>query len=173
MLSRSAPLSDMPVGDVQLPLIEAYLDSFAPLVRPTPRIATTRTIYPSTSRNDWVHAMEMGTRDWARRKLRDHIWTTMPFDEVLARHDIHVGLPEDIVRALRRDRTLALSTDLLVQMQPGTPDFASTALALTTIATEIAPAMGWRPGTEGPTANAVSPNVAAMDGHPAKQRIFA
>ncbi len=173
MLARSAPLSELPVGDVQLPLVETYLASFQPVARAAPRVATTRTIYPSRSHADAMAAMEMGTRDWARRKLRDHAWSGMPVEEVFARHDIHTGTPEQIVRALGGDRTLARSTDLLVQMQPGTPDYAATARALATIAMEIAPRLGWQAGLKSEGANGVSRNGAAVDGRPANPMILA
>jgi hypothetical protein len=50
-----------------------------------------------------------------------------------------------VVASLRREPLLDRTTDLLCQVQPGWPSRAQTLVAIEWIATEVAPALGWRP----------------------------
>jgi hypothetical protein len=54
------------------------------------------------------------------------------------------GHPDEVVAALRRERVLPLATDLLCQFNPGVPGHDAALRALELIATEVAPALGWR-----------------------------
>jgi hypothetical protein len=70
-------------------------------------------------------------------------------EELFARHSIAYGTPTEVTETLANDRALDLATDLLIQVQPGFPTFAQSVSALETIATEVAPALGWHPATCG------------------------
>jgi hypothetical protein len=68
---------------------------------------------------------------------------TMP--ELFAHHNIHFGSPDAVIESLQREPLLGRTTDLICQVQPGSPSLAQTMEAIELIATEVAPALGWRP----------------------------
>ena len=61
------------------------------------------------------------------------------------RSHIHYGHPEEVVESLRADLVMPVATDLICQVHPGHPTPAQIVRALERIATEVAPALGWRP----------------------------
>jgi hypothetical protein len=69
--------------------------------------------------------------------------------ELLDRADVHIGTPDDVVASLRADPLLARATDLILQVHPVDPPAARTLRSLELIATEVAPALGWRPTGRG------------------------
>ncbi|MFD2422178.1 LLM class flavin-dependent oxidoreductase [Amycolatopsis pigmentata] len=144
LLARSAFTG--PTRDIQPPLAESYLSTYrrAGHTR-TPRIGVTRSVYPAASREQAVADLEAGARDWTKTMAADRIAPGLPAAELFARHHIIYGHISDVVAALWADRVLKHATDLLVQVQPGLPGFAKTVAALETIATEVAPALGWHP----------------------------
>ncbi len=143
LLARASPQKTEPVDQLQSALIAAYRENYAHACLP-PRIGITRTIYPATSRAESLAALEQGVRGWSTRMLRDESWQTLDVDLLFARHNIYTGSATDIAEKLSGDRALRHATDLLVQVQPGEPGFSRTIRALTTIALDIAPALGWQ-----------------------------
>ena len=63
-------------------------------------------------------------------------------------HAFH-GHPDEILAALQREQVLPVAADLLAQFNPAIPDHDAAIRALELIATQIAPALGWRPAFEG------------------------
>jgi hypothetical protein len=57
------------------------------------------------------------------------------------------GHPDEVTAALRTERVLPLATDLFCQFNPGVPGHDAALRALELIATEVAPALGWRRAT--------------------------
>ena len=55
------------------------------------------------------------------------------------------GHPDEIVDELQREKVLPVATDVLAQFNPGLPSQSSALRALELLATEVAPALGWRP----------------------------
>jgi len=51
-----------------------------------------------------------------------------------------------VIASLRADRLLATATDLILQVHPIDPPPDKTLRSLRLIATEVAPALGWRAG---------------------------
>jgi len=69
------------------------------------------------------------------------------------------GHPEEIVAELRQEKVLPLATDLITQFNPAIPDHDAAIRALELIATEVAPALGWKPApadSAGPTESAAA-----------------
>ncbi|MFE2491629.1 hypothetical protein ACFXGR_52375 [Streptomyces mirabilis] len=66
------------------------------------------------------------------------------------------GHPEDIVAALGQEKVLPVATDLITQFNPAVPDHDAAVRALELIATEVAPALGWKPA---PTSEPASAGV--------------
>lgn len=59
-----------------------------------------------------------------------------------------------MVAALRQERVLPVTTDLIAQFNPAVPDHDATVRALELIATEVAPAPGWTPARRAEPASA-------------------
>jgi alkanesulfonate monooxygenase SsuD/methylene tetrahydromethanopterin reductase-like flavin-dependent oxidoreductase (luciferase family) len=127
----------------QSAVIRAYRSGLA-ASGTAPRIGVSRTIYPTDSRAEALSVLEAGTRTWSERMLQNDAWRSLDTDDLLAYHNIHWGPAGQIAEQLAADTALAQATDILVQFQPGEPDFAQTVRALTTIALDIAPALGWQ-----------------------------
>ena len=65
--------------------------------------------------------------------------------EALRRFHAFYGHPDEIVAALAQERVLPVATDLITQFNSAVPDLDTSIRALELIATDVAPALGWRP----------------------------
>ena len=63
----------------------------------------------------------------------------------LRRFHSFYGHPDEIVAALQQEKVLPVATDLITQFNPAVPDHDAAIRALELIATEVAPALGWKP----------------------------
>jgi alkanesulfonate monooxygenase SsuD/methylene tetrahydromethanopterin reductase-like flavin-dependent oxidoreductase (luciferase family) len=66
-------------------------------------------------------------------------------DEALRRFHAFYGHPDEIIAALGEEKVLPVATDLITQFNPAVPDHDAAIRALELIATEVAPALGWKP----------------------------
>jgi hypothetical protein len=71
-------------------------------------------------------------------------------DEALRRFHCFYGHPDEIIAALRQEQVLPVATDLITQFNPAVPDHDAAIRALELIATEVAPALGWKPAHDSP-----------------------
>jgi alkanesulfonate monooxygenase SsuD/methylene tetrahydromethanopterin reductase-like flavin-dependent oxidoreductase (luciferase family) len=146
LLARTVVASEAPIASVQRPLAEAFLAARARAGHAGPaRLGVTRTVYPAPDRASAIAELEPGAREWVRQMAAGRVRDDLPAAELLARLSVVCGPPAEVAEALRADEAVGLATDVLVQVQPGLPGFARTVAALETIATEVAPALGWRP----------------------------
>ena len=143
LLGRSSPQTGVRPDGPQSAVIRAYRGGLATSGE-APRIGVSRTIYPTESRAEALSVLEAGTRTWSERMLQNDAWRSLDTDGLLAYHNIHWGPAGQIAERLASDTALAQATDILVQLQPGEPNFAQTVRALTTIALDIAPSLGWQ-----------------------------
>ncbi|PPK66656.1 LLM class flavin-dependent oxidoreductase [Actinokineospora auranticolor] len=144
LLNRAAYGYDEPTDEVQRPWADAYLAAWR---EPrTPRIGLSRFVFPAKDRRtalaqigDDVHraALRFGERGGFPAGLG--------VDEALRRFHSFYGHPDEIVSALRAERVLPVATDLITQFNPAIPDQDAAVRALELIATEVAPALGWKP----------------------------
>ena len=147
MLARGAPRTGEPVANAQLPIIEAYREARCAARQATARIGITRTVYPTVDRRTAIAHLEAGTRLWSQEMLPGLYPASVTADQLFERHSMYAGATPDVIERLTRDQALALATDLIIQLQPGLPTFAQSVAALETIATEVAPVLGWRPAS--------------------------
>ena len=70
--------------------------------------------------------------------------------EALRRFHSFYGHPDEVIAALSRERVLPVATDLITQFNPAVPDHDAAIRALELIATEVAPALGWKPTNAAP-----------------------
>jgi alkanesulfonate monooxygenase SsuD/methylene tetrahydromethanopterin reductase-like flavin-dependent oxidoreductase (luciferase family) len=145
LLARIAAGGEGPIASVQRPLARAFLDARARAGLAGPaRLGVTRTVYPARDRPSAIADLEPGARIWARQMTAGRVPDDLPAADLLARLSVIYGPPAEVAEALRADEMVGLASDVLVQVQPGLPGFARTMAALETVATEVAPALGWR-----------------------------
>jgi putative FMN-dependent luciferase-like monooxygenase len=143
------PPPRQPLGDVQAPIVDAYLASWTS-AESEPRVGLSRSVYVAPTRDEAIADAERGMRRHARVVgQREGFVGEMTVEELLARADVHIGSPADVVASLRADRLLGSATDLMVQVHPVDPPHEKTMRSLRLIATEVAPALGWRASTDG------------------------
>jgi len=149
MLSRTQPrLAEAPgasLADLQLPIIAAYLAAL-PAGR-APRIMGSRSVFVADDRAVARRLAEEGLRrSFARQAGAGPHGQPLTLDALIARQDVHVGTPSDVIASLRADRTLAQVTDLACQVHSVDPPHRHILRSIELIATEVAPALGWPGG---------------------------
>ena len=147
MLSRTQPRSkDAPrasLPDIQHPIIDAYLEAL-PEGR-EPRIVASRSLFVADSREEALRLAEKGLRrvvaDFA---AKGHVIPGDTLVDIIAALDTHVGTPQDVIESLSRDTTLTRVTDLVFQVHSVDPPHEYILRSIELIASEVAPALGWR-----------------------------
>jgi alkanesulfonate monooxygenase SsuD/methylene tetrahydromethanopterin reductase-like flavin-dependent oxidoreductase (luciferase family) len=145
LLSRVAiGAGSRPTHELQLPLVERYVAELPAGV--APRIGLSRTVYPSRRPDVALRDLSRGLEAMLAAGIAPgNMPAHMTLAELFGHHNIHVGTPDAVVERLRREPLLGQTTDLICQVQPGLPSLAQTLDAIELIATEVAPALGWRP----------------------------
>ncbi|MFL6118715.1 LLM class flavin-dependent oxidoreductase [Actinophytocola sp.] len=148
LLNRAAYGYDEPTDAVQRPWADAYLSAWD---RPRPpRIGLSRFVFPAKDRRTALAQIAADVHQAALRfGQRGAFPADLDTDEALRRFHSFYGHPDEIVAALRRERVLPVATDLITQFNPAVPDHDAAIRALELIATEVAPALGWKPQPEG------------------------
>ncbi|HEY5833880.1 LLM class flavin-dependent oxidoreductase [Streptomyces sp.] len=142
---------DASLGDLQTPLVDAYLDAWPAEAGP-PRIGLSRSVYITTDRRTAVADAEQGIQAMAEVLARGG---TLPpgltTEDYLRMSYVSCGSPDDVIASLAADPLLPRSTDLICQVHPLDPSHDKTLRSLELLATEVAPALGWRPAARGGT----------------------
>ena len=166
MLSRTQPRTPQAphasLADLQLPIIEAYLAAL-PAGR-APRIAGSRSVFVADDRALARRLAEEGLRrSLVRQPAAGGLGADAPLDLLIARQDVHVGTPSDVIASLRADRTLAHLTDLVCQVHSVDPPHRHILRSIELIATEVAPALGWAgPASRGaPRGDGITPSTSS------------
>lgn len=146
LLSRIAiGAGSTPSHTVQVPLATGHSE----IVRSrggSARVGLSRTIYPAASRRAAEDALRPSFEPLIRRTVQ-----TVPelvglsFAEHLEFANVHYGDPDDIVHSLQREPLIETVTDLIFQVQPADPSQGETLRIMDTVATAIAPRLGWLP----------------------------
>jgi putative FMN-dependent luciferase-like monooxygenase len=136
LLSRTQPRPvDTALHEIQRPIVAAYLEALA--VGQVARIGASRSVFVL---RDGARAKELARQgvarhvDWLRRN-------DLPVPDVI---DVNAGSPDEVVDMLAADSILAEATDLIVQVHPADPPADDVLESIELIATEVAPALGWR-----------------------------
>jgi putative FMN-dependent luciferase-like monooxygenase len=133
------------LGEAQSPMVDAYLDHWTS-TEIAPRIGLSRSIYVAPTRAEAIAEADEGIRRHAQLMAsRGIISGELPVEELLVRADVHIGSPDDAIASLQADPLLGRATDLILQVHPVDPSHEQTLRSLQLIATEVAPALGWRP----------------------------
>jgi putative FMN-dependent luciferase-like monooxygenase len=134
-----------PLGTVQGRFVETYLERYDSRLGP-PRIGLSRSIYVAPTRAEALADAEAGMRRHAQIiAQRTGRSSDLPLEALIARADVHIGSPDDVIASLRADPLLARASDLILQVHPVDPPPDKALRSLHLIATEVAPALGWQP----------------------------
>jgi alkanesulfonate monooxygenase SsuD/methylene tetrahydromethanopterin reductase-like flavin-dependent oxidoreductase (luciferase family) len=148
LLNRATYGYDAPTDEVQRPWGEAYLSAWREPRQP--RIGLSRFVFPAKDRRTALAQIGADVQRAAQRfSERGMFPPGLDVDEALRRFHSFYGHPDEIVTALRQERVLPLATDLITQFNPAVPDHDAAIRALELIATEVAPALGWKPALQG------------------------
>ena len=149
LLARSiiGPSTDVPTDEQQVPTVEAYLDTWkaaSGYAGGKARVGMSRGIYPAADKRT------------ALKHLREDIFRVVntqkgrfPAGESLESYcrRLHVfyGHPDEVAAELGGDKIFPYATDIIVQFSPVIPPLDEAIHILEQVATQIGPALGWKP----------------------------
>lgn len=144
LLNRAAYGHDAPTDEVQRPWADAYMAAWD---RPRPpRVGLSRFVFPAKDRRTALAHIAEDVRRAAERMASGGAFPHgLGAEEALRRFHAFYGHPDEIAEALGRERVLPVATDLITQFDPAAPAHDAAIRALELIATDVAPALGWRP----------------------------
>ncbi|MDY0910209.1 LLM class flavin-dependent oxidoreductase [Microbacterium sp. CFBP9034] len=155
LLNRATYGYEEPTDVVQRAWAERYLAEWSGS-RP-PRIGLSRLIFAADDRRTALAQIGDALVDNVRRSnAGGRPLGPETLENALFRYHAHYGHPDEVIAQLQSERVLPLATDLLAQFNPGRPGLDASIRALELLATEIAPALGWRPAHERLTQQAAS-----------------
>jgi alkanesulfonate monooxygenase SsuD/methylene tetrahydromethanopterin reductase-like flavin-dependent oxidoreductase (luciferase family) len=147
LLSRTQPKEPgQTLHDVQLPIVEAYLEALPSGVEP--RILASRTavvLDPADLDAAW-QAADPGLRRLARTFLKQD--GAGDLRDIARLTDTHLGTVDEVVASLEADLTLGRATDVAFQVHSVDPAHEITLRSIELLATEVAPRLGLRTGAE-------------------------
>lgn len=156
---------DASLGELQTPIVDAYLDAWPAQAGP-PRIGLSRSVYVTTDRRTAVADAERGVQAMAEVLARGGTLPSgLSTEDYLRLSYVSYGSPDDVIAGLAADPLLPRSTDLICQVHPLDPGHDKTLRSLELLATEVAPALGWRPGAaaaDGPSGGTAADGPAAV-----------
>jgi alkanesulfonate monooxygenase SsuD/methylene tetrahydromethanopterin reductase-like flavin-dependent oxidoreductase (luciferase family) len=143
LLNRATYGYEEPTDVVQRGWADAYLDAWT-LPR-KPRIGLSRLIFPAKDRRTALAHISDGVLTAGEGFIKRGTFPAgLSLDDLLYRFHAFIGHPDEIVEALLKEKVLPVATDLIAQFNPGVPDRDASLRALELIATEVAPALGWK-----------------------------
>lgn len=114
-----------------------------------PRIGLSRLIFAAEDRRSALDHIGDALIDNVRRSnAGGRPLGEETLENALFRYHAHYGHPDEVIAQLRGEQVLPLATDLLAQFNPARPSLDASIRALELLATEIAPALGWKPARE-------------------------
>jgi alkanesulfonate monooxygenase SsuD/methylene tetrahydromethanopterin reductase-like flavin-dependent oxidoreductase (luciferase family) len=147
LLNRATFGSEGRTDEVQAPWAKAYLAAY-PGPADQARIGLSRGVYPAASRRAAKAAIEAPVPAMADRMIRAGRFPAgLSTEEYFERMHISYGHPEQVAERLASDRVLPLASELIVQFSPAAPALDEAIAALDLLATQVAPALGWKPQT--------------------------
>ena len=147
LLPRALPGDPNLAAERQARAAAAFLEAWS---WPWPgQVALSRPVYPSadaeTARSELADELRFQVEQANRIRARSGLVPDLDVQGFLDAGVFHVGSVADVLDGLRADPALPLAAELICQVGHLGPGFDNTMRALELIATEIAPALGWRP----------------------------
>jgi len=147
MLSRTQPrpagAPDLPLAEIQNPMIDAYLEAL-PEGR-EPRILASRTVFVTDDNDQARHFAEIGLgRHRARlTRLGRSTGDGSGLDAMIVAMDVHLGTPDKVIASLLTDSALLRATEVAVQVHSIDPPHPFILRSIELVAEAVAPAFGW------------------------------
>lgn len=145
LLSRIAIGTDRDTDEVQRELVDAYYGALPEGVEP--RIALSRTVWASNDPAVAYQSLSTGLLQGVKKRP-DH--ASLPLEDLFALFSVHWGTPEAVAASLNAEPLINEVTDVICQLSPGSPTQEQALEALTLLATEVGPQIGWVPATAEP-----------------------
>ena len=147
MLSRTQPrpadAPDLPLDELQNPIIDAYLAALPPGI--APRIMGSRTaLVTDNSQQARDFAAQGLGRGLERLRASGHRPSDESLDGLIRAFDVHLGTPDQVIASLQKDSALARVTDLAFQVHSIDPPHAHILRSIELIARHVAPELGWQ-----------------------------
>ena len=128
-------------ADLQREQIDRYREAYAAAGHTrTPRVSVSRSVFPIMSDDDRIF-------EGLRREGRDQIGMIDGFTSTFGR--TYVGEPDDLIEQLSADAAVRAADTLMLTI-PSQLGPELNVRILAGMAEHVAPALGWRPNTEGP-----------------------
>lgn len=141
LINRSVYESDKPSDQIQVDWARAYVQT----ATVPPRVGLSRGIYPATDRQTALAGLREGVGRFAEKLVQSgRAPAGEPLVHYLQRLHVIYGHPDEVAATLAADQVLPFTTDLIVQFNPATPPLGEALHMLEQVATQIAPALGWR-----------------------------
>jgi alkanesulfonate monooxygenase SsuD/methylene tetrahydromethanopterin reductase-like flavin-dependent oxidoreductase (luciferase family) len=144
LLNRAAYGYDEPTDEVQAPWADSFLAAWD---QPrAPRIGLSRLVFPAKDRKTAIDTIGAPVLAAAERfTSRGRFPAGLDVEAALRRFHAFYGHPDEVVAALLREKVRPVATDLITQFNPAVVDHDIAIRTLELIATEVAPALGWKP----------------------------
>jgi alkanesulfonate monooxygenase SsuD/methylene tetrahydromethanopterin reductase-like flavin-dependent oxidoreductase (luciferase family) len=144
LLNRATYGYAEPTDEVQRPWADEFLSTWA---QPrAPRVGLSRLVFPARDKREALQQLEAGVlRSGTAMAERGAFPTGLSLEGYLQKFHAFYGHPDEVIAGLQQEKVLPVATDLITQFNPGIPDHDAAIRALELIATEVAPALGWKP----------------------------
>lgn len=151
LLSRTQPRPEgeheLPLHELQLPIIDAYLDALPEDVAPRILASRTALAVDPENRSRALELAEPGLRALARLQPGFDA-DAASIEQLIAVTDTHVGTAEEVAESLAADASLPRVTDVSFQVHSINAGHELTLRSLELLATEVAPRVGFATGPE-------------------------
>jgi len=147
LLSRTQPKEPgQALHDVQLPIVEAYLEALPAGVEPRILASRTAVVVDAADLEAAWESADPGLRRLARTFLRQD--GAGDLRDIARLTDTHLGTVDEVVASLEADLTLSRATDVAFQVHSVDPAHEITLRSIELLATEVAPRLGLRTGVD-------------------------
>ncbi|MGO2367966.1 putative FMN-dependent luciferase-like monooxygenase [Serratia grimesii] len=147
MLSRTQPrpadTPDLPLDELQNPIIDAYLAALPAGIAPRIMGSRTALVTDNGQLARDLAAQGLG-RGLERLRASGHRPSDESLDGLIRAFDVHLGSPDQVIASLQKDSALARVTDLAFQVHSIDPPHAHILRSIELIARHVAPELGWQ-----------------------------
>jgi putative FMN-dependent luciferase-like monooxygenase len=146
LLSRTQPRPggqpDLPLAELQQPIVDAYLAALPAGVEP--RILASRTLVVTETEAEAERYLDAAWQRYLAKPGAGGFLVEADDARTWARRtDTHIGTPDQVAETLAADPIIPQSTEVAFQVHSVDPGHEATLRSLELIASEVAPRFGW------------------------------